>query len=280
MHACRVKQALASVKTLPPNPPLLSDRCVPYKYREAAASGAQHATLDQRSAYEAGFVAQTLVAAPLVVPRQRKWRRSWRWRWRGARQQRPGRRLATQRHRVIQGGTSRAREKRAAGARRGAMPQPTMSDLGGAGGGDESEWNQSSGGSIASSSTGGLPTPQHQGFRARGGPRRGGSAGSRKNGPGNGEGQVWTIDEKVYICQAFKVVAQRSNTGADWSRDGLWDTIKEDSVKSISKSLNLSELKSRWSERTAGTMQTLFDRKIAPDEQRFAHFFEVVSDKK
>jgi len=91
---------------------------------------------------------------------------------------------------------------------------------------------------------------------------------------------VWTIDEKVDICQAFKVVAQRSDTGADWSRDGLWDTIKEDSVKRISKSLNLSELKSRWSERTAGSMQTLFDRKIAPDEQRFAHFFEVVSDKK
>jgi len=103
-----------------------------------------------------------------------------------------------------------------------------MSNLGGAGGGDESEWNQSSGESVASSSTGDAPTPQQQGRRASGGPRRGGGAGAKKKGPGNGKGKVWTVDEQVALCEAFKLVAQRSDMGADWSKDGLWDTIKED----------------------------------------------------
>ena len=31
LHACRLKDALASGKTPPPNPLLLSDGCVPYK---------------------------------------------------------------------------------------------------------------------------------------------------------------------------------------------------------------------------------------------------------
>jgi len=51
-------------------------------------------------------------------------------------------------------------------------------------------------------------------------------------------------------------------------------------VQRILKSLKPSDLKVRWSERTAGFMQTQFELKIAPDVQRFAHFFKVVSDKK
>jgi len=154
-----------------------------------------------------------------------------------------------------------------------------MSDLGGAGGGAESEWNKSSVGSVASSSTGGAPTPQPQGRRASGGPRRGGGA-SAKKVPGNGKGKLWTVDEQVALCEAFKLVAQRSDMGADWSRECLWDTIQEDFVKHIPKSLKPSDLKGRWSERTAGSKQTQIYRKIAPDVQRFAHVFNVVSDKK
>jgi len=122
-----------------------------------------------------------------------------------------------------------------------------MSNLGGAGGGDDSEWNQSSGGSVASSSTDGAPTPQHQGLRASGGPRLWGGAGAEKKGPGNGKVKVWTVDEHVALCEAFKVVAQRSDMGADWSKEGLWDTIEEDFVQRIPESLNPSDLKGRWS---------------------------------
>ena len=145
-----------------------------------------------------------------------------------------------------------------------------MSDLGGAGGGAESEWNKSSVGSVASSSTGGAPTPQPQGRRASGGPRRGGGA-SAKKVPGNGKGKLWTVDEQVALCEAFKLVAQRSDMGADWSRECLWDTIQEDFVKHIPKSLKPSDLKGRWSERMAGSMQMQFERQIAPNVQRFTH---------
>jgi len=91
---------------------------------------------------------------------------------------------------------------------------------------------------------------------------------------------VWTVHEQVALCQAFKLVAQRWDIGADWSKDGFCDTIKENFVKRIPKSLKPRDLRGRWSERTAGSMQTQFDRKIAPDMQRFAHFFKVVSAKK
>jgi len=91
---------------------------------------------------------------------------------------------------------------------------------------------------------------------------------------------MWTVDEQVALCASFKLVAQRSDMGAVWSKDGLWDTIKEDFVQRIPKSLKPCDLKGRWSERTAGSMQTQFERKIAPDVQHFAHFFKVVSDKK
>jgi len=160
------------------------------------------------------------------------------------------------------------------------MPPPTVSSLGGVGGGDDSECNQSSGGSVASSSTGSAPTPQHQGRRASGGPRLGGGAGAKKKVAGSGKGKVWTVDEQVALCEAFKLVAQRSDMGAEWSKEGLWDTIMEDFVQRIPKSLMPSDLKGRWSERTASSMQTQFEGKIAPDVQRFAHFFKVVSDKK
>jgi len=133
---------------------------------------------------------------------------------------------------------------------------------------------------VASSSAGGAPTPQHQGRRASGGPRLGGGAGATKKGPGNGKGKVWTVDEQAALCEAFKLVAQRSDMGAYWSKEGLWDTIKEEFVQRIPKSLKPSNLKGRWSERTAGSKQTQFERTIAPDVQRFAHFFKVVSDKK
>jgi len=66
LHSCRVKDALASGKTSPPNPSLLADRCVPHKPREAAASGARGATSGERSAGGAGSVAPTLVAAAPV----------------------------------------------------------------------------------------------------------------------------------------------------------------------------------------------------------------------
>jgi len=88
------------------------------------------------------------------------------------------------------------------------------------------------------------------------------------------------VFEQVALCQAFKLVAQRWDIGADWSKDGFCDTIKENFVKRIPKSLKPRDLRGRWSERTAGSMQTQFDRKIAPDMQRFAHFFKVVSAKK
>jgi len=160
------------------------------------------------------------------------------------------------------------------------MPRPTISNLGGAGGGEDSEWNQSSGGSVSSSSTGCAPTPQHQGRRASGGPRLEGGAGAKKKGPRNGKGKVWTVYEQVALCEAFKLVAQRSDMSADWSKEGLWDTTKGDFVQHIPKILKPSDLKGRWSERTAGSMQTQFERKIAPDVQRFAHFLKVVYDKK
>jgi len=195
LHACRVRYALASGKTPPPNPPLLSDRCVLYKPRGAAASGARRGTSDERSAGGAGSVAPTLVAAAPVGRGSASGAEA------GA-----GAGGAPGKSAPVVGGPpsdteseksgrNRAREKRAAGARRGAMPRPTMSNLDGAGGGDDSEWNQSSGGSVASSSTGGAPTPQHQGRRASGGPRLGGGAGAKKKGPGNGKGKVWTVDE-------------------------------------------------------------------------------------
>ena len=177
-------------------------------------------------------------------------------------------------------GRTRAREKPAAGARRGAMPRPTISELSGAGGGDKSEWNQSSGGSVASSSTGGAPTTQHQGRRASSGSRREGGAGANKKVPGNSKGKIRTVNEQVALCEALKLVAQRSEMGANWSKDGPWDTFKEDFVKRIPKSLKPSDLKGRWSERKVGSIKTQFDRKIAPDERRFALFFKVVSEKK
>jgi len=125
------------------------------------------------------------------------------------------------------------------------MPRTTTSNLDGAGGGDESEWNQSSGGSVASSGTGGAPTPQHRGRRASGCPRLGGGAGAKKKGPGNGKGKVWPVEEQVALCEAFKLVAQRSDMGADCSKDGPWDPIKEDFVQHIHKSLKPSDLKGR-----------------------------------
>jgi len=245
LHACRGRYALASGKTPPPNPPLLSERFVLYKPRGAAASGARRGTSDEPSAGEAGSVAPTSVAAAPVG----RGSASGAVAGAGAGEA-PGKSTP-----VVGGppsdtesdksGRTRAREKRAAGARRGAMPRPTMSNLGGARGGDDSEWNQSSGGSVASSSTGGAPTPQHLRRRASGGPRLGGGAGSKKKGQGNGKGRVWTVDEQVALCEAFKLVAQRSDMGADWSKEGLWDTIKEDFVQRNPKSLKPSDLKGR-----------------------------------
>jgi len=34
----------------------------------------------------------------------------------------------------------------------------------------------------------------------------------------------------VALCKAFKLESQRSDMGADWSKERLWDTIKEDFV--------------------------------------------------
>jgi len=245
LHACRVKDALASGKTPPPNPPLLSDRRVPYKPRGAALSGARRATSDERSGGGAGSVAPTLVAAAAVGCGSASGAEAGAGAGGAPGKSAPVGGAPPSDTESDKSGRTRAREKRAAGARRGAMPRQTMSELGGAGGGDESEWNQSSGGSVASSSTGGSPTPQHQGRRASGGSRRGGGAGAKKKGPGSGNGKLWTVDEEVALCEAFKFVSQRSDMGADWSKDGLWDTIKEDFVKRIPKSLKPSDLKGR-----------------------------------
>jgi len=279
LHAFRVKDALASGKTPPPNTPLLSDRCVPYKSRGASLSGARRATSDELYAGGAGSVAPTLVAATPVGRGSASGAEAGAGAGGAPGKSAPVGGAPPSDTESDKSGRTRAREKRAAGARREAMPRPTMPDLGGAGGGEESEWNQYSGGSVASSSTGGVPTPQHQERRSSGGPRRRGGAGAKKKGPGHCKGKVWTVDEQVALCEAFKLVAQRSDMGADWLKEGLWDTMKEDFVMRIPKSLKPSDLKRRWSERTAGSMQTQFDRKIAPDVQRFAHFFKVVSDK-
>jgi len=274
LHACRVRYALASGKTPPPNPPLLADRCVLYKPRGAAAFGARRATSDERSAGGAGSVVPTLVAAAPVG--------------RGSAidaEAGAGAGGAPGKSAPVAGGPpsdtesyksgrTRARDKRAAGARRGAMPRPTMSKLGGAGGGDDREWNQSSGGSMASSSTGRAPTPQHQGRRASGGPRLGGVAGAEKKGPGNGKGKMWTVDEQVALWEAFKLVAQRTDMGADWSKEGLWDFIKEDFVQRIPKILKPSDLKGRWSERTAGSMQTHFCARERARRAALRSFFQ------
>jgi len=241
LHACRVKDALASGKTPPPNPPLLSDRCVPYKPRGAADSGARRATSDVRSAGGAGSVAPTLVAAAPVARGSASGSEAGASAGGAPGKSAPVGRGPPSDTESDKSGRTRAREKRAAGTRRGAMPRPTMANLGGAGGGDESEWNQSSGGSVASSSTGGAPTPQHQGRRASGGPRRGGGAGAKKKGPGNGKGNVWTVDEQVALCEALKLVAQRSDMGADWSKDGLWDSMKDMGVKAAKRMRNNKE---------------------------------------
>ena len=216
LHACRVKDALASEKTPPPNPPLFSDRCVLYKPREAALSGARRATSDERSGGGAGSVAPTLVAAAAVGCGSASGTEAGAGAGGAPGKSAPVGGAPPSDTESEKSGRTRAREKPAAGARRGAMPRPTMSDLGGAGGGDKSKWNQSSGGSLASSSTGGAPTLQHQGRRASGGPRRGGGAGAKKKSPGNGKGNVWTVDEQVALCEEFKFVSQRSDMGADW----------------------------------------------------------------
>jgi len=82
----------------------------------------------------------------------------------------------------------------------------------------------------------------------------------------------------VALCEAFTLVAQRLEMGADWSKEGLWDTSKKEFVKRIPKGLKPCYLKGRWSERTAGSMQTQFYRKIAPEVQRSAHCSKVLSD--
>jgi len=179
LHACRVKDAIASGKNPPLNPPLLSDRCVPYKPRGAAASGARRATSDERSAGRAGSMAPTLVAATPVVRGSASGSEAGAGAGGEPGQSTPVGRGPQSDTESDKSGRICARERRAAGARQGVMPRLRMSSLGGAGGGDESEWNQSSGGSVASSSTGGAPTPQHQERRASGGPRRGGGAGAK-----------------------------------------------------------------------------------------------------
>jgi len=221
LHACRVKDALASGKTPLLNPRLMSDRCVPSKPRGCALSCARRATSDERSAGGAGSVAPTSEAATAAGRESAS----------GA-EDGSGAGGAPGKSAPVVGGPLRdtawdksrrtsARDKQAAGARRGAMPRPTILDFDAAGAGDQSECNQSSGGSVASSSTGSAPKPQHEGRRASGGPRREGGAGAKKKGPGNGNGQVWTVDEQTALCKAFKLVAQRSEVGADWSKDGL-----------------------------------------------------------
>jgi len=75
----------------------------------------------------------------------------------------------------------------------------------------------------------------------------------------------------VALSEAFTLVAQRLEMGADWSKEGFWDTIKKDFVKRIPKGMKPCYLKGRWSERTPGSMQTQFDRQIAPEVQHSAH---------
>jgi len=169
LHACHVRDALASGKTPPLNPPLLTDRCVPYKPRGAAASGARLATSDERFAGGAGSVAPTLVAATPVARGSARGSEAGAGAGGAPGTSAPVGRGPPSDKESDKSGRTRVREKRAAGTRRGAMPRPIMSNLGGAGGGDESEWSQSSGGSVASSSTGGAPTPKHQRRRTSGG---------------------------------------------------------------------------------------------------------------
>ena len=91
---------------------------------------------------------------------------------------------------------------------------------------------------------------------------------------------MWTAAEQVELCSAFKLVAQRADNGADWSKDDLWDSMKADFDGSTPKSLQQGDLKGRLTEHTAVPMQTHFVRKIVPDLQRCAHFFKFFSDKK
>ena len=142
-------------------------------------------------------------------------------------------------------GRTRAPEKRAANYRWGAMPRPTLSDVGGRDGGEDSEWNQSSCGSVLSCSSGDTPTPRRQGRRISGVPRREGGGGqdAKKKGPRNGKGNMWTAAEQVELCLAFKLVAQRADKGADWSKDDLWDNITADCDGGTPKSLQQGDLK-------------------------------------
>jgi len=54
---------------------------------------------------------------------------------------------------------------------------------------------------------------------------------------------VWTAAEQVELCLALKLVAQRADKGADWSKDDLWDNITADFDGGTPKSLQQGDLK-------------------------------------
>jgi len=64
-----------------------------------------------------------------------------------------------------------------------------------------------------------------------------------QKGPRNGKGNVWTAAEQVELCLALKLVAQRADKGADWSKDDLWDNITADFDGGTPKSLQQGDLK-------------------------------------
>eukprot|EP00168_Porphyra_purpurea_P013379 TRINITY_DN367_c0_g1_i1.p1 TRINITY_DN367_c0_g1~~TRINITY_DN367_c0_g1_i1.p1 ORF type:complete len:409 (-),score=96.08 TRINITY_DN367_c0_g1_i1:373-1599(-) len=153
------------------------------------------------------------------------------------------------------------------------MPKAVSNDAG------DGEWTGMSddGGSSSASDAGNTSPPGSKRRRRTRASRS--PAGDKRKGLGNGKRRVWNPDEQVALCKAYKVVSQRTEKGSDWTKEGMWEAVKVDFSARERANISVSDRRGRWGSQTAVPMQTHFERTIAPDVQRFAHYLKLASDK-